>query len=235
MKNSGLYAVITGDIVGSSKLTASQRSHLLSVLKSSFKTIKDILPDGIRAPFEIHRGDSFQGVLSKPEAALRIAIVIRAGLRHGFEAKQRRYALDARIAVGVGSIDFLPAGRGSEGDGEAFRRSGPILDKMKGDQRLLIRTPWQDIDTELGIECALLDALINRWSAEQSQAILGQIRGLTQERAAKDFGISQPAVRQRLKSAGGWAIEELCRRYEQLIAGNKAQGLIMKQNKHRGL
>ncbi|KAA0241373.1 MAG: hypothetical protein EDM70_18280 [Candidatus Brocadia sp. AMX2] len=174
-------------------------------------------------------------MLSKPEAALRIAIVIRAGLRHGFEAKQRRYALDARIAVGVGSIDFLPAGRGSEGDGEAFRRSGPILDKMKGDQRLLIRTPWQDIDTELGIECALLDALINRWSAEQSQAILGQIRGLTQERAAKDFGISQPAVRQRLKSAGGWAIEELCRRYEQLIAGNKAQGLIMKQNKHRGL
>ncbi|MCF6154674.1 MAG: hypothetical protein E3K36_05360 [Candidatus Brocadia sp.] len=235
MRNDGLYAVITGDIVGSSRLTTAQRSRLLSVLKSSFNTIKDILPDGIRAPFEIHRGDSFQGVLSKPEAALRVAIIIRAGLRHGFKTKQRRYALDARIAIGIGSIDFLPSGRGSEGDGEAFRRSGPTLDGMKGDRRLLIRTPWQAVDAELDIECALLDALINRWSAEQSQAILGQIRGLTQERAAKEFGISQPAVRQRLKSAGGWAIEELCRRYELLIAEKKAQGLIMKRNKVRSL
>ncbi len=207
----------------------------MSALKSSFKTIKVILPDGIRAPFEIHRGDSFQGVLSKPEAALRAAIVIRASLRHGFQTKQRRYALDARIAVGVGSIAFLPAGRGPEGDGEAFRRSGQTLDGMKGDQRLIIRTPWQEADAELDIACALLDALITRWSAEQAQAILGLLRGLTQERAARELGISQPAVRQRLKSAGGWAIEELCRRFEYLITKNEAQGLIMQHNKAEGL
>ncbi|TVM04253.1 MAG: hypothetical protein CV087_01025 [Candidatus Brocadia sp. WS118] len=235
MKNIGLYAVVTGDIVGSSKLTTGQRSHLLSVLKSSFNTLKKILPDGIRAPFEIHRGDSFQGVLSKPEAALRVAIAIRTSLRHGFETKQRRNALDARIAVGIGPIDLLPAGRVAEGDGEAFRRSGPILDTMKGDQRLLIRTPWQAVDAELDIECALLDALINRCSGAQAQAILGQIRGLTQEMAAQEFGVSQPAVRQRLKSAGGRAIEELCRRYEQLIREKEGRGLIMTENKCRSL
>ncbi len=212
-----LYAVITGDIVGSSKLQVNQRSHLLSVLKSSFQLIGDILPGEILAPFEIHRGDSFQGVLSKPEVALRVVIIIRASVRYGLEIKRRRYALDARIAVGIGTIDFLPAGRVAEGDGEAFRRSGPILDRMRGDERLLIRTPWREVDAELDVECALLDALVNRWSAGQAQAILGQIRGLSQERAAKEFGISQPAVRQRLKSAGGWAIEELCRRYEHLI------------------
>lgn len=235
MRNNGLYAVVTGDIVGSTKLTVRQRSRLLSVLKSSLNTIKDILPDGIRAPFEIHRGDSFQGVLSKPEAALRVAIAIRTSLRHGFATKQRRHALDARIAVGVGQIDFLPARRGSEGDGEAFRRSGQTLDEMKGDQKLIIRTPWQEVDAELDTECALLDALINRWSGEQAQAILGQIRGLTQEKAAREFGVSQPAVRQRLKSAGGWAIEELCQRYEQIIREKEAQGLITSNNKHRSL
>ena len=68
-----LHAVITGDIVGSSKLQVNQRSHLLSVLKSSFQLIGDILPNEILAPFEIHRGDSFQGVLSKPEVALRVS------------------------------------------------------------------------------------------------------------------------------------------------------------------
>lgn len=235
MKNDKLYAVITGDIVDSSKLTSSQRSRLLSALKSSFNTIKDMMPDGIHASFEIHRGDSFQGVLTKPDTAFRAAIAIRASLRHGFKTKQRRYALDARIAIGIGSIDFLPAGRGSEGDGEAFRRSGQTLDEMKGDQRLIIRTPWREVDAELDIECALLDALINRWSGEQAQAILGQIQGLTQEKAAKEFGVSQPAVRQRLKSAGGWAIEKLCHRYEQAIREKEAQRLIINNNKHRSL
>lgn len=222
MRKNALYAVVTGDIVGSSKLTTSQRRCLLLVLKSSFTTIKNLLPDGIRAPFEIHRGDSFQGVLSRPDAALRVAIAIRTSLRHGFETKQRRHALDARIAVGIGRIDFLPASRGSEGDGEAFRRSGQTLDEMKGDQRLLIRTPWQEVDGELDAACALLDALISRLSGEQAQAILGRIRGLTQEKAAREFGVSQPAVRQRLKSAGGWAIEALCRRYEQVICEKRS-------------
>lgn len=226
MSNRELYAVVTGDIVGSSRLNPSQRSLLLSVLKSSFKIIEDIRPTLVlvRSPFEIHRGDSFQGVLSKPELALHAVIIIRANLRYAFETKQRRYALDTRIAVGIGQIDFLPAGRGPEGDGEAFQSSGPILDTMKGDQRLLICTPWQAINAELDVECALFDALVNRWSAEQAQAILGQIRGLTQERAAEEFGISQPAVRQRLKSAGGRAVEELCRRYEQLICSAKSTG-----------
>jgi hypothetical protein len=217
MTNYKFYAVLTGDIVGSSKLIDSERNHLLSILKSSFNSIENILPGAVSAPFAIYRGDSFQGVLSKPEVALRVAIFIRAGLRNGFKAMQQRFALDARIAVGIGSIDFLPSGQGSEGDGEAFRRSGPVLDRMKGDRRLIFRTPWKKIDAELDVECAILDALINRWSAEQAQAILGQIRGLTQETAANEFGISQPAVQQRLKSAGGWAVEELCRRYERIV------------------
>jgi DNA-directed RNA polymerase specialized sigma24 family protein len=89
---------------------------------------------------------------------------------------------------------------------------------MKGDRRLLIRTPSKEINAELDTECALLDALINRWSTEQAQVILYQVKGLTQESAAKELGISQPAVRLRLQSAGGWAIEELLKRYKDQIS-----------------
>lgn len=221
MKSNRLYAVITGDIVGSSKIKNNQRSHLLSLLKSTFCTMEKIIPGRIQSPFEIHRGDSFQGVLSNPEDALRIVILIRTSLRYGFKIKQSQNILDARIAAGIGKITFLPSGRGSEGDGEAFWLSGPILDKMKGDKRLVIRTPWEEINSELDVECALLDALINRWSAEQAQAINGKIKNLTQEQIARQLGISQPAVRQRLKRAGSWAVEELCSRYEQLIQKTK--------------
>jgi predicted DNA-binding protein (UPF0251 family) len=217
-KKAGLYAVITGDIVGSSKLTIKQRVHFLEVLKSSFTMIKKIFPGIMRSPFEIYRGDGFQGVLSQPEKALPAAIVIRINLRKVFEAQRRRKSLDARIAIGIGSIDFLPDGRSAEGDGEAFQLSGPVLDEMKGDRRLIIRTPQESIHEELDTECALLDPLINKWSNEQAQAILCQIRGLTQEKAAKELHISQPAVQLRLKEAGGWAIEVLLKRYSQLIS-----------------
>jgi hypothetical protein len=217
-KRTGLYAVVTGDIVGSTRFTITQRSHMLKVLKTSLSSIDEIFPGAVHAPFEIHRGDSFQGVLSRLEDALSVVIAVRAGLRWGFETRKRRKALDARIAVGIGSIDFLPNGRGTEGDGEAFRLSGPTLDKMKGDRRLLIRTPWENINMELNTECALLDAVINRWSNEQTQAILSHLRGLTQEKAAKELGISQPAVRLRLQSAGGWAIDEFLERYKQQIS-----------------
>lgn len=218
MKETGFFAVFTGDIVGSSKFKISRRSHLLSALKTSFGNIEDIFPGAIYTPFEIHRGDSFQGVLSRPELALAAAIVIRAGLRSGFQTVKRRKALDARIAVGIGSIDYLPNGRGTEGDGDAFRRSGPVLDKMKGDRRLVICTPVKEINAELDTECALLDAVINRWSTEQARVILYQVKGLTQESAAKELGISQPAVRLRLQSAGGWAIEEFLKRYKNQIS-----------------
>ncbi|MGA1874172.1 MAG: hypothetical protein ACMUIA_01040 [bacterium] len=38
------------------------------------------------------------------------------------------------------SADSLSQGLSSEDDGEAFRLSGPALDWMKGDQRLVSRT-----------------------------------------------------------------------------------------------
>jgi hypothetical protein len=217
-KKAGLYAVITGDIVGSSKLTIKQRVHFLEILKTSFTNIEKIFPGIIRSPFEIHRGDSFQGVLSGPENALSVSIIIRVNLRESFKTQRRRKALDARIAIGIGSIDFLPNGRGTEGDGEAFRLSGPVLDEMKGDRRLIIRTPQESIHEELDTECALLDALINKWSIEQVQAILCQIRGLTQKETAKELYISQPAVLLRLKGAGSWAYELFLERYNQLIS-----------------
>ncbi|MEW5802516.1 MAG: SatD family protein [bacterium] len=217
MEKQKFYAAITGDIVGSTRFAKDHREKVLSTLKSSFKTVEDILPEALAAPFAIFRGDSFQGVLDRPEAALRAALIIRASLGAGFESRNLLLRMDARIAIGIGSVDFLPEGLSAEGDGEAFRLSGPALDSMKGDQRLVIRTRWPHIHAEFDTECALLDVLISKWSWEQAQAITGQMRNLTQEAAALEFGISQPAIQQRLKHAGGWAVAGFCQRYEEII------------------
>ncbi len=217
MKSQQLYAVITGDVVGSSKLPPEKRNQLQPVMIKSFQAVTRVLPDAVQAPFETYRGDGFQGVLSKPETAMRAVIVLRASLRHLFEVSHKSHALDARIAVGIGHVDYLPENRSADGDGKAFRISGPLLDGMKGNQRLLFRTPWQEVNDELDVLCALLDVIIDHWTAAQAHAIVGWIRGLTQEKIAMELGISQPAARYRLKSAGNWAVDLLCRRYENLF------------------
>ncbi len=220
METGKIYAVLTGDLIGSSRFRIQQREEIISNLKDSFKKIS---PDIIASPFMVFRGDSFQGVLSRPEEALKAALIIRASLLSRFKGKRAR--LDARIAIGIGTIDYLPGDQVGEGDGEAFRNSGPELDKMKkGEQNIIVSTPWAEINEELRTECALLDALIQRWTKEQAEAILFQIQEQdlqpskqTQEGIAKILKISQSALSQRLKTGGSWAVQVFLERFKIII------------------
>ena len=215
METGKIYAVLTGDLIGSSRFRIQQREEVLSNLKESFR---EISPDLIASPFVVFRGDSFQGVLARPEEALKAALIIRASLLSRFKGKTAR--LDARIAIGMGTIDYLPRDQVGEGDGEAFRNSGPELDKMKkGEQNIIVRTPWPRINEELRIECALIDALIQRWTKEQAEAILFQIQEpelQTQKGIAKILKISQSALSQRLKTSGYWAVEVFLERFKEM-------------------
>jgi len=213
-----ISAVLTGDIVGYSRTGEPERQRMLRALKSSLESLNRLLPGRARVKFQIYRGDSFQAAILKPELALRAAILIRAGLRHRIQPSRRRQAPDCRIAIGIGTIDSLPTSAVSEGDGEAFRRSGPVLDRMKGNRRLRVESPWPEIDSELNTELALVDVVAGRWSPQQAEAVIAQLHGITQADAARTMGISQPAIVSRLKVAGGAAIEELCERFEYLVS-----------------
>lgn len=214
MENPKIYAVLTGDLIGSSKFEKKQRSDIIALLKGSFSKVPREI---VASPFVIYRGDSFQGVISMPEEAVRAAVLIRTGLISKFKGKKAR--LDARISIGLGSIDYLPPGdRAGEGDGEAFRRSGMELDRIKkGEQNLIIKTPWEDVNEELMTELALLDALVQRWTKEQAEAILYQLQGATQEDIAKILKITQPAVFQRLSIAGYRAVQAALDRYKTIL------------------
>ncbi|MBE3128271.1 MAG: hypothetical protein IMZ60_01155 [Actinobacteria bacterium] len=217
-----IYAVITGDIVASKRFTKDW-PHFLEVLEQSFNYVKKRF--NIRDSFNQFRGDGFQIILLKPEDALNIAISLRASLRYYFKKSQRRKNLpDAKIVIGIGKLDYLPKNStSSTGIGAAFDRSGPKLDaitKRKFKRYLIINSPWEKINDELDVECALLDMLIQKWSPEQAQVILYNMEGLTQVEMANKIGISQKAVADRLKNAGGNSIGLLCKRYESLINNN---------------
>jgi len=221
MVNDKIFAVLTGDLVGSSRFKSEeQRNEVLSVLKDSFDKIEP--PDIIASRFTIHRGDSFQGVLRSPEEAIKAAIIIRANLISKSFGKKSR--LDARIAIGVGKIDYLRDDQVGEGEGEAFRNSGLELDKMKSERHVTVKTPWDEINEELQTDCALLDALINRWTKEQAEVIIYHIQGWKQEDIAKKLNTSQSAVSQRQRISGAWAVHLFIERFK-LIVKHKAEDL----------
>ncbi|CAN5380654.1 SatD family protein [soil metagenome] len=208
-----IFAVITGDIVKSSQLNIHKKKILLSSLKKLFHSINK--EGKMAAPFQIYRGDSFQGVLKNPLDALQVGILLKTGLKTSFETSLKN-SWDARIAIGIGEIDFLQK-KGSEGDGPAFRRSGPVLDEMKGETRLLIRTPWPTVDLEFEVATAFLDVIISKWSSSQAEVISEQINGFTQQEIAQKINISQAAVNYRLKNAGWNALNKFLKRYELVI------------------
>ncbi|HUV83479.1 MAG TPA: SatD family protein [archaeon] len=209
-----MFAVLTGDLIGSSRFNIEkQRDEVLSILKDSFNKIES--PEITASHFAIHRGDSFQGVLSRPEEALKAAIIIRASL---LSKPLEKIRLDARIAIGMGKIDYFPVDQVGEGDGEAFRYSGMELDKMKkGERNLTIKTPWPEMNEELQTECALLNALIYRWTKEQAEAIMYQIQGYKQEEIAEKLEISQSAVFQRQRNGGAWAVQAFLERFKVMV------------------
>lgn len=215
-----IYAVLTGDIIKSSKIKEEQREYLLETLKETFHEINAQLLKETTPPFEFYRGDSFQMVLKQPQKALLISLIIRARLRSITEQQrkgQKNYA-DARISIGIGGIAYK-AKKLAESDGEAFQRSGRGLDAMKSKNSLGIQTTWPEVNEELAVACALSETIINRWTVSQAEVIYPYLlENKTQKELAKQFNISQVAVSKRLAEAGNIdAIKLFIQRYEKLI------------------
>jgi len=203
------YAVLTGDIVGSSRLVDSERVRLHDILISSSKRVVERFTDLVPMKPEIFRGDGWQFVVTDPSKALRVGLFFRASIR----ASMRQKRIDTRISIGIGTIDFLPRNNVSGGDGEAFRLSGEALEKLHKSHRMAIllpHMPESDMGVALDVIIKLIDLQAVNWTESQARAISGALVGLKQEAIAKecfDKKITQQSVAQHLDRAGWNSIE----------------------------
>ena len=159
-----IKSVITGDIVGSSQIKPDFKGDLLKCLN----TMKGELQCISSFKMEMYRGDSFQLLVNNPEQAIKIAILLRAGLI-GHTPSKNEKLWDAKVSVGIGYIDFLSENVITS-DGEAFMLSGRQLDTM-GKRRLAVRTPWQSVNEELEVSTAFVDDIMTDWSIKQAGMI----------------------------------------------------------------
>lgn len=200
-------AVITADMVNStnfsSEKTGAWLEKLLEELRNSPAFEWELKP-------EIYRGDSFQGILKTPEAALRAAILSRVITR------SLAAGVDLRVAIGIGSAELITDRPGTS-DGEAFRLSGRLADQMrerKAKIAFALPKPAPSLDSMMD----LLETLIEGWTMAQCEVIHALLQNETISQIAEKLSISQPAVSQRVSSAKWWAIESILTTYPAHLA-----------------
>lgn len=224
-----MYATITGDIIGSSKLNSSQRNEVFSALKEDFMTLNEL--NTMTFPFEFIRGDSFQGVTRDIYNSLNLALQMKCVFRRkytgtkGVQKKQnaerknwRVYNnLDVRLSVGIGKIEYLKNDQ-SISDGEAFKLSGRALEAMKTrGQKLLITTTNKALNRELEVELKLLDAIIDKWTPMSAEVVYHLLFHKTEREISEIFNVSQSAINQRKRTAGWDGIEMLLKNFKYLM------------------
>lgn len=227
-----LQAVITGDLVNSSAMNKQQRAYIIEQLKLCFAKMQKQKRFSFQKAFEVYRGDSFQGILNKPEQALRIAIILRTliiklnqqPLKTNSKTVPKetgKVALkdaDARIAIGIGTVS-LKARKVVESDGEAFHNSGKLLDVIKiSGERIMVKFTDEKLNQNMQTSFTLLDFIMSKWTPQQCEAIYELlINDYGQSQLAKKLKISQPSVHQRLKISGWYPVEKLIKNFEEVF------------------
>ncbi|MCF6349301.1 MAG: SatD family protein [Flavobacteriaceae bacterium] len=217
-----MQAVITGDLIDSTKYTSQELDTILDIVNQEFEHFR-LAHD---ADFKIFRGDSFQGIVLDPTIALDLVIAIKTAVNKiPIKNKKISGLPDFRIAIGIGTIN-LKRESILESNGEAFQFSGRALDTMKGDYpRLLLKTADDDLNDEFNVHFSLFDSVTSKWSMSSAEVIYYLHKGYKEVKIAETLGINQSAVNHRKKVANWDSIDLLLDRYRSAISKYNSDGI----------
>ncbi len=181
-----IYAVLTGDLVKSSRLTNVESSGAMARLKKVATAFAEQHPNSVVGRMDTFRHDSWQLLLENPALAFRIAVFLRAALKLQSDASTK---YDTRISIGIGKVELVSKRRISDSRGPAFTCSGKGLDAIDG--RCLALVTGDDPSTlwhmlERGV-VPLIDCVVSDWTPTESRAVYGALKGWTQEESAKNW------------------------------------------------
>jgi len=184
-----MTSIITGDIINS----RGQNDPGIWL-----HPLKELLGEWGKSPktWEIFRGDSFQLEINKPWKALLVAIRIKACIRSIDK-------LDVRIGIGIGEKTYS-APHITESNGPVFVYSGETFEELKKQkQRLGVRSPWPELDTQLNLMFRLAAIALDKWTPATAQLVAISIanRELSQKELGDQIGRTQSTISEGQKRA----------------------------------
>lgn len=219
MAEQELFAVVTGDIVGSSALEDAQSRPLPTLIKDLDARLQIHFGPALHGEIDVFRGDSWQLVIREPVQCLRISLFLRALLQSANTPNQ----VDTRLAIGLGTVDYLPQAGVATGNGQAFRLSGECLESCPTTIRMAVSFA-PDIRSELtralNLIIQLMDLQIQRWTGKQAEAVAGALLDYTQRTIAEKWvqePVSQQAISQHLEAAGWPGIQAGLGYFEEVL------------------
>lgn len=214
----GNIAVLTGDLIASTKAGDTAIDRAMQALSQAARTIGDW--SGHDTRFTRFRGDGWQLYLEKPGLALRATLFLTAYLRASDAG------LASRLTIAIAPYTHLGASGLWGASGLAFEQSGHRLDKMGRRDRIAFANsdedtlefgavptaqgPWQ------GAVLALAHWQASNWTREQAEAVALALDPInpTQDQIAQSLGITRQAVQARLKGAGLAALQPALAAFE---------------------
>jgi hypothetical protein len=201
-----MQAVITADIVNSTKLTAAKEKLLMNNLRMVLNPYQ----------FEFYRGDSFQVLIKNADEALQIALLCRT-VAISLSELDELILSDVKVSIGIGQAELLTETL-STAKGEAFILSGRSFDEMvKFGKRLSITTNNILANEGLQVIADYLNSIFNSMTGKQAAVIVELLKGLTQQEVALKLSRSKSTINQHV-GAGRWPeIEKLLQQYKNII------------------
>lgn len=163
MNDFNTCAVLTGDIVASQQLKATELARVRAVIQDASEHISLWSVDLLPYPTEFSRGDAWQLLLRDPAMALRASLWIRSALLSCCD-------VDTRIAIGLGEASTL-AETLSQSSGSAFVRSGQMLDTMSRERLAIVLPPSSEIASWVALTARLCDTLVGSWTQRQAELV----------------------------------------------------------------
>ncbi len=224
-------ASISADIISYTSLSKEDKRNIESEIKKLLELLTDKY-ENLRFYGRIIKGDYIECAVNNGNSALRIALILKTfiksiNLQNNSNVKGIKYFKEhaIRLAVAVAPLNTIDSDNGII-DGEAIYMSGrAIQDYSTSDkQKIVIKNTMFFCSNENKIKelydtiFSLLDNIISKCSAKQSQVIYLRLLGLSEKEISEKLNKNQSTISQHSTSAGWQSIEKAIKFFENNIS-----------------
>lgn len=206
------YAVLTADIVHSTKLNAKDYACVMRTLQTLLKS----QAERYQCKFEIFRGDSFQILYTNIIDAMDSVLSIRLYLQSSIECP----AIKLTQSIAIGRVEQGSTSLSSS-LGEAFILSGRALDKASRGE-LVINFGSELCSTDLTVSTLFLCHLLNGLTEKQAEVLYYYIDFdfPEQQSIADHMHMTRQNVATHLKRSGAELVKAYLVSYRETYLGN---------------